>query len=157
MPGCASFEKVSSFGLTEPKYGSDASSLETSVVKTQGGYLLNGVKRWIGNATFADYICVWARNKNDKNLVQGFVVEKGMKGMTITKIEGKMALRMVQNADITFENVFIPEKNKLAYAQNFDKSANVVLNESRFGVGLQCAGMAVGAYEASLEYCLKRK
>merc|ERR1711957_165144 len=131
-------------------------SLEANVVKTEGGYILNGVKRWIGNGTFADYICVWARNLDDKELVQGFVVEKGMKGLTTTKIEGKMALRMVQNADITFDNVFIPQKNKLAYALNFDKSANVVLNESRVGVAYQCAGLAVGAYETSLKYCLER-
>jgi len=157
LPGCASFDKVSSFALTEPNYGSDATSLEANVVKTEGGYILNGVKRWIGNGTFADYICVWARNLDDKKLVQGFVVEKGMKGLTTTKIEGKMALRMVQNADITFDNVFIPQKNKLAYALNFDKSANVVLNESRVGVAYQCAGLAVGAYETSLKYCLERK
>jgi len=134
LPGCSSLDKISAFGLTEPNFGSDASSIETYAVKTEGGYILNGQKRWIGNATFADYICVWARNKDDKNLVQGFVVEKGSKGLSTSKMERKYALRLVQNADITFENVFVPNKNKLANAISFERSANKVLNESRLSV-----------------------
>lgn len=87
------FEKIFCFGLTEPDNGSDASNLKTTATKTEGGWLLNGTKRWIGNATMGDVV-VWARNKSDGNRIQAFVVEKGSAGFHPTKIEGKMALRV---------------------------------------------------------------
>ena len=83
------------FGLTEPDYGSDATSLMTTATKVEGGYLLNGQKRWIGNATFADYITVWARNPAEDGNVQGFLVTKGSAGLKTSKIENKYSLRMV--------------------------------------------------------------
>lgn len=88
-------DKFICFGLTEPDYGSDATSLKTSAKKVEGGYLLNGQKRWIGNATFADYIIVWAKNEHDNNNIQAFVVTKGSKGLKTTKIENKYSLRIV--------------------------------------------------------------
>ena len=87
------FEKILAFGLTEPNVGSDASNLTTTAVKVEGGYILNGAKRWIGNSTFADVI-VWARNKSDGDRVQGFIVEKGSPGFSVEKMEGKWSLRM---------------------------------------------------------------
>lgn len=81
LPDAIALRKIMSFGLTEPDYGSDATSLKTSAKKVPGGYVLNGQKRWIGNATFADYIIIWARNAEEGNKVQAFVVEKGSKGL----------------------------------------------------------------------------
>jgi alkylation response protein AidB-like acyl-CoA dehydrogenase len=150
-------DKICCFGLTEPKYGSAAGNLKTVAEKTEGGWILNGTKRWIGNATISDYIVVWAKNLNDDKKIQGFVVERPSQGLTTTKMEGKMALRMVQNADIKLENVFVPDKNKLEKALDFEKSLNQVLNESRLGVAWACAGVAIGAYERCLKYCLQRK
>lgn len=89
------FKKIHCFGLTEPLNGSDASNLQTTATKTEGGWLINGQKRWIGNATFADYIMVWARNPAEGNKVQCFVVTKGSKGLQTKKIERKYSLRMV--------------------------------------------------------------
>lgn len=95
LPDAIALRKIMSFGLTEPDYGSDATSLKTSAKKVPGGYVLNGQKRWIGNATFADYIIIWARNAEEGNKVQAFVVEKGSKGLKTSKIENKFALRIV--------------------------------------------------------------
>ena len=91
----------------------------TTATKTEGGYLINGQKRWIGNATFADYICCWSKNTSDNNKVQGFLVEKGSQGLTTTKMEGKYATRATQNAIIKLDNVFVPDKNRLAKADDF--------------------------------------
>ena len=96
LPDAIQFKKILAFGLTEPEYGSDASSLKTTATKVEGGYLLKGQKRWIGNGTFADYIIVWACNAAEEGKIQAFVVEKGSKGLTAKKIENKYALRMVQ-------------------------------------------------------------
>ena len=112
-------DKIVCFGLTEPLNGSDASGLTTSATKVEGGYLLNGKKRWIGNGTFADYICVWARNPAEDNNIQCFVVSKGSKGLVTSKIENKFSLRMVQNADIEMKDVFVPTHNKLTHAKSF--------------------------------------
>jgi len=88
-------DKFISWGLTEPDYGSDASSLKTTATKVDGGYLLNGQKRWIGSATFADYIIIWARNAAEGNQIQAFVITKGSEGLLTTKIENKYAYRIV--------------------------------------------------------------
>jgi alkylation response protein AidB-like acyl-CoA dehydrogenase len=95
LPDCIALKKFICFGLTEPTHGSDATSLLSVAKKTQGGYLITGKKRWIGNATFADYIIVWARNVDEGNKIQGFIVEKGSKGLKTSKIENKFSNRMV--------------------------------------------------------------
>ena len=95
MADCIPLKKVLAWALTEPENGSDASGLQTTAVKTEGGYLLSGRKRWIGNATFSDYICVWARNQAEGGKIQCFLVQKGQKGLTTKKIERKLALRAV--------------------------------------------------------------
>ena len=150
-------DKYICFGLTEPDNGSDASGLQTTAKKVEGGYLLTGQKRWIGNATFADYIVVWARNPHENNNIQGFLVTKGSKGLTTSKIENKYSLRIVQNADITMDNVFVPDRNKLTHAKDFATGTNVILESSRLCVAWMIVGNACGAYEAALKYCLKRK
>lgn len=95
LPDCIQMNKSICFGLTEPTNGSDATGLLTTAKKTQGGYLLNGQKRWIGNATFAEYIVIWAKNVDEGNKIQGFIVEKGSKGLTTKAIENKYSIRMV--------------------------------------------------------------
>lgn len=148
-------DKILCFGLTEPDFGSDASSLQTTATKVEGGWLLNGRKRWIGNATFGNPI-IWARNTSDGNKIQGFYVENGTKGYNAKKIEGKFSLRMVQNADIELKDCFVPDMNKLTHAKDFS-STNLILEFSRLMVGWLAAGNAVGAYEAALKYTLERK
>lgn len=117
--------------MTEPDNGSDATGLKSSAKKVEGGYLLNGRKRWIGNADMSKYIVVWARNENDGNRVQGFVVENPSKGLKTEKIENKYSLRMVQNADIYMNDVFVPDNNKLEKAKDFASGTNVILEHSR--------------------------
>lgn len=145
------------FGLTEPDYGSDATSLKTNAKRVDGGYLINGQKRWIGNATFADYIIIWAKNPSENNNIQAFVVTKGSKGLKTSKIENKYSLRMVQNTDIVLEDVFVPDHNKLTHAKDFKTGLNSVLESSRLMVAWLVVGCAAGAYEAALKYCLTRK
>lgn len=150
------FEKIFCFGLTEPLNGSDATGLRTTAKKVDGGYILNGTKRWIGNATFGD-VCVWARNEADGGRIQAFVVEKGTPGFNPKKIEGKMALRMTQNADIELKDCFVPDKNKLTHSKDFATGTNKILEASRLMVAWMAAGVAAGAYETCLKYCLERK
>jgi alkylation response protein AidB-like acyl-CoA dehydrogenase len=157
LPDGIQLKKILSFGLTEPDFGSDATSLQTSAKKVEGGYLINGCKRWIGNATFADYIIIWAKNVDDGNKIQGFLVEKGSKGLVTKKIENKYSLRIVQNADIYLENVFVPDHNKLAKADDFTTGTNKILEHSRIKVCWAAVGVAAGAYEAALRYALQRK
>jgi len=95
LPECIKLNKICSFGLSEPDYGSDATSLKTEARNVEGGFVLNGRKRWIGNATFADYIIIWARNPQENNNIQGFLVTKGSPGLKTTAIKNKYALRMV--------------------------------------------------------------
>jgi len=149
-------DKFICFGLTEPNHGSDTSSMETTATKTEGGYILNGSKRWIGNATFADYIIVWAKNADDGNRIQAFLVTRGSSGLKTSKIENKYSLRMVQNADIELKNVFVPTKNKLTKSKDFATGTNVILEASRLSIGWMIAGVAAGAYEAALKYTLNR-
>ena len=149
------FEKIFCFGLTEPQNGSDASALKSNARKVEGGYILNGQKRWIGNGTFGDVI-VWARNENDGGRVQAFVVEKGSPGFVAKKMEGKLGLRFTQNADITMTDVFVPDKNKLTHSKDFATGTNKILESSRLTVAWMAAGCAAGVYEAAIKYCTKR-
>lgn len=155
LPGGMSFDRIMSFGLTEPLNGSDASGLKTTAKKVEGGWLLNGEKRWVGNATVGD-CCVWAKNVDDGNRIQCFYVEKGSKGFQTSKIERKYSLRSVHNADIKLTDCFVPDKNKLAFAKDFATGTNAILEASRLMVAWIACGTATGAYEAALRYCLKR-
>ena len=150
-------EKIVCFGLTEPKNGSDATGLKTTAKKVEGGYLLTGQKKWIGNGTFADYIIIWARNPAEGNNIQGFIVEKGSKGLQTSAIQNKYSLRMVQNADIDMQDVFVPDRNRLTKATNFATGTNLILESSRLCAAWMITGVACGAYESALRYCLERK
>jgi alkylation response protein AidB-like acyl-CoA dehydrogenase len=144
-----------SFGLTEPDYGSFASGLQTTATKVEGGYVLNGEKYWIGNGTIGDCM-VWARNEDDEGRIQAFVVDGLSKGYSASKIEDKLALKSVQNAHIKLNNVFVPENNRIANITDFEK-CTTVLTHSRLIVAWKAAGVAVGAYEAALQYTLNRE
>jgi len=156
LPKLANLDLLIAWGLTEPEYGSDASGLQTSAKKIEGGYLINGRKRWIGNATQADLIIIWARNTKSKE-VEGFILEKGMKGLRTEKIQGKFALRSVQNADIYMDDVFVPEENKLPVATKFSNGTAVILASSRIFVTWAATGVVAGAYDSAIKYVRERK
>ena len=121
LPAMMRMQKIGAFALTEPEGGSDVSAGMRTVARREGDHwVLNGAKRWIGNATFADLVIVWARDEAD-NKVKGFVVEKGTPGFTATKIERKMALRTVQNADIVLADCRVPEANRLQKARRIPR------------------------------------
>jgi glutaryl-CoA dehydrogenase len=155
LPKLARMEKIGAFALTEPEIGSDASHLQTTARREGDSYVLNGAKRWIGNATFADVIIVWARDEETRQ-VCGFLVEKGTPGFEANVIEGKIAKRALLNADITLTNCRIPASNKLAKANSFRDTA-VVLANTRYGVAWEGVGHAEAAYEMALGYAKERR
>jgi glutaryl-CoA dehydrogenase len=116
--------------------------------------VLDGAKRWIGNGTFADLVVVWARDVADDS-VKGFVVEKGMPGFSAAKMEGKLALRIVQNADLVFENVRVPEANRLQHAESFDDTS-AVLRNTRGSVAWSAVGVMTAVYEVAVRYATDR-
>jgi glutaryl-CoA dehydrogenase len=155
LPDMAAMTKIGAFGLTEPNGGSDvAGGLHTTAVRDGDGWILNGSKRWIGNGTFADLVVIWARDED--NHVRGFVVERGTPGYAATRIENKIALRTVQNADITLTDCRVPDENRLARANGFRDTANV-LRRTRGGVAWQAVGVMMGAYELALAYAKERE
>ncbi|HEU4781718.1 MAG TPA: acyl-CoA dehydrogenase family protein [Ktedonobacterales bacterium] len=156
LPVMRRMEKIGAFGLTEPEVGSGASGgLMTTARREGNAWVLNGQKKWIGNATFADVTVIWARDEAD-NQVKGFLVEKGTPGFIAEKMEDKMALRVVQNALITLKDCRVPEANRLQNARSFRDTA-AVLRMTRAGVAWQAVGCAMGAYEHALAYAQKRK
>jgi glutaryl-CoA dehydrogenase len=155
LPQMARMEKIGAFGLTEPDVGSGAARGLTTTARREGDeWILDGQKKWIGNATFADYVIIWARDLGDGQ-VKGFVVEKGTPGFTATKMRDKIALRVVQNAQITLDGVRVPEANRLQEAASFRETA-AVLRLTRAGVAWQAVGCARGAYEHALAYAGQR-
>ena len=163
LPPMARMEKIGAFGLTEPDVGSGvAGGLTTTARRVKGdgeaggdAWVLNGQKKWIGNATFADYIIIWARDVGDGK-VKGFVVQKGTPGLSTTKMKDKIALRVVQNAHITLDEVRVPESDRLQEAHSFKDTAKV-LRITRAGVAWQAVGCARGAYELALAYAGQRE
>ncbi len=156
LPEMAAFQKIGCFALTEPLVGSGAArGLLTTARRDGDTWILNGQKKWIGNATFADLAVVWARDVADDQ-VKGFVVEKGTPGYAVEKIENKMALRVVQNGLITMDNCRVPEANRLQKANTFKDTGNV-LRASRAGVAWEAVGCMRGAYEHALKYAQERQ
>ena len=155
LPRLASGELVGAFGLTEPLSGSDsAQGLRTVAVRDGDDWVLNGSKRWIGNATFSDVTIIWAKSAEDGQ-VKGFIVPTSTPGYEATKIEGKQSLRIVQNADITLTDVRVPDSLRLQQANSFRDTA-AVLRLTRADVAWAAVGNMVGAYEAALAYAGER-
>ncbi|SOC78799.1 glutaryl-CoA dehydrogenase [Salinimicrobium sediminis] len=156
LPKMQKLEAIGAFGLTEPNVGSGvAGGLETTCRFDGEHWVINGQKKWIGNATFADVIVIWARDE-DSNQVKGFLVRKGNPGFKAEKMEDKMALRIVQNALITLTDCKIPDSDRLKKAESFRDTAKV-LKMTRAGVAWQAVGCARGAYESALKYTKKRE
>jgi glutaryl-CoA dehydrogenase len=153
LPPMARLEKIGAFGLTEPAHGTDVVMLEATARKDGASYVLNGHKRWIGNATFADYTIIWARG--DDGHVGGYVVEKGTPGFNPQFIAGKTALRCVQNAQISLTDVRVPAENRLENSHTFRDTEEVLL-ASRFCVAWESVGAAIAGYETALAYAQQR-
>lgn len=157
IPKLMSLEMIGAFCLTEPDYGSDAYSIETSASEdSEGNYIINGHKKWIGQGHVADVYIVWARNEKSGD-IEGFIVERTRPGITAKRIEGKIPVRSVQNGEIKFENVKIPRTNKLEKANNFTSSVSKVFLGSRIGCGWSAVGICIGVYDKVIEYCSNRK
>jgi glutaryl-CoA dehydrogenase len=156
IPRLASGEVIGAFGLTEPLSGSDsARGLRTTARREGDTWILNGRKRWIGNATFSDITIIWAKDEADGQ-VKGFIVPTSTPGYEATKIQGKVSLRMVQNADITLTDVAVPEELRLQEAHSF-RATSAVLRQTRAEVAWSAVGTAIGAYEAAVRYSRERE
>lgn len=156
LPDMQQMKTIGAFGLTEPEVGSGVAGGLTTTAKRNGSkWILNGQKKWIGNATFSDITVIWARDVDD-NQVKGFLVRKGTKGFAVEKMQDKMALRIVQNGLITLTNCEVDEEDRLQNANSFKDTAKV-LKMTRAGVAWQAVGCARGAYESALGYTRTRK
>ena len=157
LPSMARMETIGAFGLTEPDGGSDvAGGMRTTARRDGDEWVLDGDKRWIGNATFADIVVIWARDL-ETNEVRGFVVPRDTEGMTIAKIEGKTALRIVQNADIALRGVRVPDDHRLSGGTGTFDDAGGVLRLTRGNASWGAVGTQMGAYELALSYALQRQ
>jgi glutaryl-CoA dehydrogenase len=155
LPPMARFEKIGAFGLTEPDVGSGAARGLTTTARRDGDdWVLDGRKKWIGNAPFADVTVIWARDVEDGQ-VKGFLVEQGTPGVTVETLRDKIALRVVQNGLISLEGARVPESHRLVKATSFRATADV-LRMTRAGVAWQAVGCALGAYETALAYAGRR-
>lgn len=156
LPKMQKLEKIGAFGLTEPEVGSGVAGGLTTTCKREGNvWILNGQKKWIGNATFSDITVIWARDLADQQ-VKGFIVRKENPGFRAEKMEDKMALRIVQNALITLTNCEVTESDRLQEANSFRDTAKV-LRMTRAGVAWQAVGCSRGAYELALAYTNERR
>ena len=155
LPEIYSLKKIGAFGLTEPLGGSDvAGGTRTTARRDGDSWILNGAKRWIGNATFSDWVVIYARDVDD-NQVKGFLVDTKAEGYSAVKIENKISLRTVQNADITLDNVVVPEFFKLANANSF-RDTNKVLKVTRLAVAWQAVGQQLAAFDVARRYAVER-
>ena len=160
LPAMATLDKIGAFALTEPNHGSDSVALETTVRRDGDELVLNGAKRWIGNASIADVVVVWARDVDDDR-VKAVVVEKGgdgahPEGYTAEVITGKIGKRAVWQPDVTLREVRVPRDNQLAEAHSF-RDATRVLTATRGGAAWESLGHAVASYEIALEYAKTRE
>ena len=154
LPKLRTGEWVGCFGLTEPDAGSDPSSMRTRAKKVDGGYILNGSKTWITNAPIADVAVVWA--KDDEGILRGFVLERGMKGLSFPKIEGKFSLRASVTGMIMMDEVFVPEENRLPGVRSLAGPFSC-LNRARYGIAWGAMGAAEDCWHRARDYTLQRK
>jgi glutaryl-CoA dehydrogenase len=153
LPPMARLEKQGAFALTEADHGSDAATLETRARRDGNTYVINGTKRWIGGASYADVTIIWARDDNGD--LGGFLVEKGTPGLETKVISGKVAMRASWQADITLTNVRVPVENRLAFCRSFKDTAHV-LTVARCGIAWHAVGHAIAAYEIAFSYAKGR-
>ena len=154
LPKLATGEWVGAFGLTEPDAGSDPGAMITRARAADGGYLLSGAKMWISNSPIADVFVVWA--KDDEDTIGGFILEKGMKGLSTPKIEGKFSLRASSTGEIVMDDVFVPAENKLPKARGLGGPFGC-LNKARYGIAWGALGAAEFCWHAARQYTLDRK
>ncbi|MCI9887646.1 acyl-CoA dehydrogenase family protein [Micrococcales bacterium 31B] len=156
LPALDSLESIGAFALTEPEHGSDISRGMTTSARREGDeWVLNGVKRWIGNGTFADYILIWARDEADQQ-IKGFIVESSRRGFTAEPILNKASVRIIQNANITLDNVRIPAGNWLPGTRTF-RDTNALLLDSRVWVSWQAVGQQFAALDVARRYAADRQ
>jgi len=156
LPGLASGELIGCFGLTEPDAGSDPAAMKTRAEKVQGGYVLNGSKMWISNSPIADVFVVWAKSEAHDGKIRGFVLEKGMKGLSAPKIENKMSLRASVTGEIVMDGVEVPEDALLPNVEGL-KGPFGCLNRARYGISWGVMGAAEFCWHAARQYGLDRK
>lgn len=154
LPPLARLERIGAFALTEPQHGSDVVALETTARRLGDGYVLNGAKRWIGNAVFADDLVVWARDAHDD--VGAYVVNKGAEGLETRLITGKIAKRASWQADVTLTDVVVPAENRLEHSHTFADAARV-LTAARPNIAWGALGHAQAAYDLAVAYCYERE
>lgn len=154
LPKLATGELIGCFGLTEPDYGSDAGGMISRAKKVDGGYVMNGAKMWISNSPIADVFVVWA--KDDADEIRGFVLERGMKGLTAPKIEGKFSLRTSITGEVVMADVFVPDANLLPNVKGL-KGPFGCLNKARYGIAWGAFGAAEFCWHAARQYTLDRK
>ena len=154
LPALARGELIGSFGLTEPDYGSDPGGMTTRASDVDGGYIINGTKTWITNSPVADIMVVWA--KDEKDQIRGFVVERGMAGLSTPKIEGKFSLRASPTGQIILEDVFVPDTNAFPDIRGL-KGPFGCLNNARYGIGWGALGSAEFCWHSARQYVLDRK
>lgn len=155
LPKLATGELVGCFGLTEPGAGSDPSSMITRATKVDGGYIVHGAKMWITNSPIADVFIVWAKDTSDGDTIRGFVLEKGMKGLSAPKIEGKFSLRASITGEIVMDQVFVPDENLLPNVKGL-KGPFGCLNKARYGISWGAMGAAEFCWMQSRQYTLDR-
>ncbi len=154
LPGLAKGELVGCFGLTEPDAGSDPGGMTTRARKAKGGYRLKGAKMWITNSPIADVFIVWAKTEDD--VIRGFILEKGMNGLSAPSIEGKFSLRASATGEIVMDDVFVPEENLLPNVHGL-KGPFGCLNRARYGIAWGALGAAEFCWHAARSYTLERK
>lgn len=154
LPKLATGEWIGCFGLTEPNFGSDAGGMITRAKKVPGGFSLTGSKMWISNSPIADVFVVWA--KNDEGLIRGFILEKGMKGLSAPKISGKMGLRASITGEIVMDEVFVPAENEFPEISGL-KGPFTCLNSARYGIAWGTLGAAEWCWYAARQYTMDRK
>ena len=155
LPKLSSGEFIGCFGLTEPDAGSDPAGMRTNAKKVDGGFMLNGSKTWISNAPIADVFVVWAKSAEHDNKIKGFILEKGMRGLSAPKIENKLSLRASITGMIMMEDVFVPEENMLPEVEGL-KGPFSCLNRARYGISWGAMGAAEFCFEAARDYGLER-
>ena len=154
LPKLASGEWIGCFGLTEPNYGSDAGGMITRAKKVPGGFSVTGSKMWISNSPIADVFVVWA--KNDEGIIRGYILEKGMKGLSAPKISGKMGLRASITGEIVMDEVFVPAENEFPEVEGL-KGPFTCLNSARYGIAWGALGAAEWCWYAARQYTMDRK